>query len=52
MLIEPFGVEIWMNEWETRCDWNLAENLCREHNHSRTAGADRRRGWRAVRPAV
>lgn len=25
MRIEPFGVEIWMNEWETRCDWNLAE---------------------------
>lgn len=25
MHIEPFGVEIWMNEWETRCDWNLAE---------------------------
>ena len=25
MDIEPFGVELWMNEWETRCDWNLAE---------------------------
>lgn len=25
MRIEPFGVEIWMNEWETRCEWNLAE---------------------------
>jgi aspartate/methionine/tyrosine aminotransferase len=25
MQIEPFGVEIWMNEWETKCDWNLAE---------------------------
>ncbi|PRY21910.1 aspartate/methionine/tyrosine aminotransferase [Aliiruegeria haliotis] len=25
MHIEPFGVEIWMNEWETRCTWNLAE---------------------------
>ena len=25
MHIEPFGVEIWMNKWETRCDWNLAE---------------------------
>lgn len=25
MRIEPFGVEIWMNDWETRCDWNLAE---------------------------
>ncbi len=25
MQIEPFGVELWMNEWETRCDWNLAE---------------------------
>jgi aspartate/methionine/tyrosine aminotransferase len=25
MHIEPFGVEIWMNEWETRCEWNLAE---------------------------
>ena len=25
MHIEPFGVEIWMNEWETKCQWNLAE---------------------------
>ena len=25
MRIRPFGVEQWMNEWETRCDWNLAE---------------------------
>ena len=25
MHIEPFGVEMWMNEWETKCDWNLAE---------------------------
>ncbi len=25
MKIEPFGVEIWMNEWETRCAYNLAE---------------------------
>ena len=25
MRIEPFGVEIWMNEWETKCDFNLAE---------------------------
>lgn len=25
MYIEPFGVEIWMNEWETKCDLNLAE---------------------------
>ena len=25
MFIEPFGVEIWMNEWETKCEWNLAE---------------------------
>lgn len=25
MHIEPFGVEIWMNEWETRCELNLAE---------------------------
>ncbi len=25
MRIEPFGVEIWMNAWETKCDWNLAE---------------------------
>jgi len=23
--IEPFKVEIWMNEWETRCAYNLAE---------------------------
>ena len=25
MKIEPFGVEIWMDEWETRCAYNLAE---------------------------
>ncbi|MEJ6404241.1 aminotransferase [Yoonia sp. 2307UL14-13] len=25
MHITPFGVEIWMNEWETKCDLNLAE---------------------------
>ncbi len=25
MHIEPFGVEIWMNAWENRCEWNLAE---------------------------
>ncbi len=25
MKIEPFGVEIWMNEFETRCKFNLAE---------------------------
>lgn len=25
MKIEPFGVEQWMNAWETKCDWNLAE---------------------------
>jgi len=25
MYIEPFGVEMWMNEWETKCEWNLAE---------------------------
>jgi aspartate/methionine/tyrosine aminotransferase len=25
MRIRPFGVEQWMNEWETRCSWNLAE---------------------------
>ncbi|WP_120632124.1 aminotransferase [Ruegeria sp. EL01] len=25
MKIDPFGVEIWMNEWETSCEWNLAE---------------------------
>lgn len=25
MYIEPFGVEIWMNEWETKCELNLAE---------------------------
>ncbi|MEP3114370.1 aminotransferase [Nisaea sp.] len=25
MHIEPFGVEIWMNEWETKCELNLAE---------------------------
>lgn len=25
MQIEPFGVELWMNEWETKCAWNLAE---------------------------
>ena len=25
MFIEPFKVEIWMNEWESRCTYNLAE---------------------------
>lgn len=25
MKIDPFKVEIWMNEWETRCTFNLAE---------------------------
>lgn len=25
MEIKPFGVEIWMNEWETKCELNLAE---------------------------
>ena len=25
MHIQPFGVEIWMNEWETKCEMNLAE---------------------------
>ena len=25
MQIDPFGVEIWMNEWETKCELNLAE---------------------------
>ncbi|MBU2992154.1 aminotransferase [Octadecabacter sp. 1_MG-2023] len=25
MNIEPFGVEQWMNAWETKCDLNLAE---------------------------
>lgn len=34
MYIEPFKVEIWMNEWETRCDLNLAETCV----HSLTIG--------------
>ena len=25
MKIEPFGVELWMNEYENHCDYNLAE---------------------------
>ncbi|MEZ5185479.1 MAG: aminotransferase [Candidatus Nanopelagicales bacterium] len=25
MKIRPFGVEMWMNEYETRCEYNLAE---------------------------
>lgn len=25
MYIEPFKVEMWMNEWETQCSYNLAE---------------------------
>jgi len=25
MYIEPFKVEIWMNEWENNCTYNLAE---------------------------
>ncbi len=28
MHIEPFGVEQWMNEYETRCRYNLAETCC------------------------
>lgn len=28
MKIAPFGVEQWMNEYETRCDYNLAETCC------------------------
>lgn len=28
MQIEPFGVEQWMNEYETRCRHNLAETCC------------------------
>ncbi|MEM7094932.1 MAG: aminotransferase [Actinomycetota bacterium] len=29
MHIEPFGVEMWMDEWETRCELNLAETCVR-----------------------
>ena len=25
MKIDTFGVEMWMNEWETKCELNLAE---------------------------
>jgi len=25
MHIDPFAVEIWMNDWETKCEMNLAE---------------------------
>ena len=25
MLIDPFGIEMWMNEFEDHCDYNLAE---------------------------
>ena len=25
MKIKPFGVEIWMNEFENHCEFNLAE---------------------------
>lgn len=25
MKIRDFGVEIWMNRYETKCDWNIAE---------------------------
>ena len=25
MKIETFGVEQWMNAWETKCTWNVAE---------------------------
>ncbi|KAA9005999.1 aminotransferase class I/II-fold pyridoxal phosphate-dependent enzyme [Histidinibacterium aquaticum] len=34
MKIEPFGVEQWMNAWETRCELNLAETCV----HSLTIG--------------
>ena len=25
MKIDTFGVEMWMNEWENNCEFNLAE---------------------------
>ena len=28
MQIRPFAVEQWMNDYETRCEWNLAETCC------------------------
>ncbi len=28
MYIEPFGVELWMNEFELKCKYNLAETCC------------------------
>ncbi len=28
MQIAPFGVEQWMNKYETRCRHNLAETCC------------------------
>jgi len=28
MYIEPFGVELWMNEFELKCTYNLAETCC------------------------
>ena len=42
MFIEPFKVEIWMNEWETRCTYNLAETCVASitmRNYSHYQGA-------------
>ncbi len=46
MHIEPFGVEIWMNEWETKCDLNLAETCVQSVTVAELldlAGTDERR---------
>lgn len=49
MKIEPFGVEQWMNKWETRCTHNLAETcvesltieaLCRMAGTTQSMPAD------------
>ena len=37
MRIKRFGVEQWMNEYETRCDWNLAETCVESLTVARAA---------------
>ena len=38
MKIAPFGVEIWMSDYETRCRYNLAETCRRITRDQRRIG--------------
>lgn len=60
MKIEPFGVEIWMNEFETSCEFNLAEtcvhsltvaellDICEQPANSLDALRDLKLGYGAI----